>query len=269
MDAVWEYLKKVPLEKTIVTIVLAALCLLAVKLILVFFDKLMKRTKLDELVRKILRAAVKILLLFTAIIIVLSSLGISVSSLIATLSIVGVALSLAIQDFLSNVFGGIQIISNKPFKPGDYVEAGGQAGSVREVGLFYTKLTTPDKKLVQIPNSKIANDNIVNYSNSESRRIEFLVSVSYGDDVEHVKAVLLQLLTDHPLVYKDKEGMTPVVHVKEFKDSDICYTARAWCDNKNYWTVYFDVMDAIKPTFEKNGVSFTYPHVVLHTPESK
>ena len=263
MDIVLDYFKKFPIEKTVLIILLAATCLLAVKILLAFFDKFLKRSKMDALVGKILRVAIKVLLLFTAIVIVLSSLGVSVSSLVATLSIVGVAFSLAIQDFLSNVFGGLQIISNKPFKIGDYVEAGGQSGTVYEVGLFYTKLNTPDKKLVQIPNSKIANDSIINYSDAQNRRVEFTVCVSYDDDVEKVRGLLLQLLNEHPLVL-DEEGLKPVAHVKEFRDNDVCYTARACCENKNYWTVYYDVMDVIKPTFEKNGISFSYPHVNVH-----
>ena len=263
MQVVWEYLKKFPINKTIMTACLIALCLVAIKIILFIFDKALKRTKLDTLACKILRYIAKAFLLFTAVIIVLSSLGISVSSLIAAFSVVGVAFSLAIQDFLTNVFGGIQIISNKPFKTGDYVEAGGEAGTVREVGLFYTKLDTPDKKLVQIPNGKIANDSIINYSNAANRRIEFLISVSYDDDVEKVRSVLLSLVNEHPMVLK-QEGMMPAVHVKEFRDNDICYTVRAWSENKNYWTVYFDIMDEVKPTLEKNGISFSYPHVNVH-----
>ena len=263
MSAVWNFLKQFPLQKAIVTVILFAACLIAVKMILKLCDKFLKKSKMDALVCKILRVIIKIFLLFTTVIIILSYLGISVSSLIAALSIIGVALSLAIQDFLSNVFGGIQIISNHPFKVGDYVEAGGESGSVREVGLFYTKLDTPDKKLVQIPNSKIANDSIVNYSAAPVRRVEFLISTAYDNDVEKVRSVFLELLNAHPLVLHD-EGKTPVVHVKEFKDNDILYTARVWCENKNYWTVYFDVMNAIKPTFEKNGVTFSYPHVNVH-----
>ena len=263
MNVVLDYLKQFPVNKAIFTVCLVAICLLAIKLILVLFDKAMKRSKLDDLACKILRTIVKAFLLFTAVIIVLSSMGISVSSLIAAFSVIGVAFSLAIQGFLSNVFGGIQIITNKPFKTGDYIEAGGTAGSVCEVGLFYTKLNTPDKKLVQIPNSVLANDNIINYSNSPIRRVEFLVSVSYDDDVEKVRSVLLQLINEHPLVLQE-EGKTPVVHVKEFGSTDILYTARAWCENQNYWTVYFDIMDAIKPTFEKNDVHFTYPHMNVH-----
>ena len=263
MSAVWEYLKQIPLQRAILTILLVVVGLVVVKVILNLFDKFTKKSKMDALVGKILRIAIKVFLLFTIVIMVLSNLGISVSSLIAALSVIGVAFSLAIQDFLSNVFGGIQIISNHPFKVGDYVEAGGQSGSVREVGLFYTKLDTPDKKLVQIPNSKIANDSIINYSEAPVRRVEFLISASYDDDVEKVRSVLLQLIEAHPLVLRE-EGKLPVAHVKEFRDNDVLYTARAWCENTNYWTVYFDVMDAIKPTFEKNGISFTYPHVNVH-----
>ena len=263
MRAILKFIKKFPVEKAIVTILLAVVCLFAVKLILMLLDRLLKKSKMNDLLCKTLRVVAKIFLLFTTVIIVLSYLGVSVSSLIAALSIVGVAFSLAIEDFLSNVFGGIQIISNHPFKIGDYIEAGGQAGTVREVGLFYTKLDTPDKKLVQIPNSKIANDSIVNYSDAPTRRVEFLIATSYDDEVEKVQSVLLQLINEHPMVLQE-EGKTPVVHVKEFRDSDVLYTARAWCANENYWTIYFDIMDAIKPTFEKNGISFSYPHVNVH-----
>ena len=162
MSVVLDYIKQFPIRKTISVIILFVISMFAVKMILFLFDKFTKRSKIEPLVSKILRVVIKVLLLFTVFVIVLSSLGLSVSSLVATLSIVGVAFSLAIQGFLSNVFGGIQIISNKPFKSGDYVEAGGEAGTVREVGLFYTKLETPDKKLIQIPNSQIANDSIIN-----------------------------------------------------------------------------------------------------------
>lgn len=263
MSAVFDFLKKSPLKETILVICLSLLCLITIKVILIIVDKAIKRSKLDTLACKILRTVTKVFLLFTAVIIVLSSIGIEVSSLIAAFSIIGIAFSLAIQDFLSNVFSGIQIISNHPFKVGDYVDAGGESGTIREVGLFYTKLDTPDKKLIQIPNRIIANESITNYSQAENRRLEFLFSVAYDSDVEKVKSVMLQLLTEHPLIIKE-DALSPSVHVKEFKESDICYTARAWCENKNYWTVYFEIMDEIKPTFESHGIQFSYPHVNVH-----
>lgn len=258
-----DFLKDFPVLKAISIVILAIGCFVAVKLLLVLFDKVVKKSKLDPIIRKILRIAVKVLLLFVAVVIVLGSIGISVTSLIAALSVVGVAFSLAIQGFLSNVFGGIQIISNKPFHIGDYVDAGGESGVVREVGLFYTKLYTPDKKLVQIPNSTIANSNITNYSSAKNRRVDITVSASYDDDVEKVKSVLLQMLMDNPLTLKD-EDIAPEVHVNAYNANDIEYVARAWCVNADYWTVYFDVMDNVKSTFEKNGIAMSYPHVNVH-----
>ena len=258
-----EFIKNLPYDKIITAAVLIVVCLAVIKIILFLFDKLVKKVKLNPLICKILRIAVKILLLFVSLIIVLGSFGISVSSLVAALSVVGVAFSLAIQGFLSNVFGGIQIISNQPFHIGDYVDAGGESGIVREVGLFYTKLDTPDKKLIRIPNSIIANSNITNYSSAANRRVDITVTASYDDDVEKVKAVLLQLVEAHPMVLKGEE-LDPVVHVNSYNPNDVSYIIRAWSSNDNYWTVYFDIMDSIKPTFDKNGITITYPHVNVH-----
>lgn len=258
-----EFIKNLPYDKIITAAVLIVVCLAVIKIILFLFDKLVKKVKLNPLICKILRIAVKILLLFVSLIIVLGSFGISVSSLVAALSVVGVAFSLAIQGFLSNVFGGIQIISNQPFHIGDYVDAGGESGIVREVGLFYTKLDTPDKKLIRIPNSIIANSNITNYSSAANRRVDITVTASYDDDVEKVKAVLLQLVEAHPMVLKGEE-LDPVVHVNSYNPNDVSYIIRVWSSNDNYWTVYFDIMDSIKPTFDKNGITITYPHVNVH-----
>ena len=263
MPNILDLFKNFPVVKAVYIVLLAIFCLSTVKLILAIYDRLVKRTKLDLMICKILRIAVKAVLLFVAIITVLASLGVSVSSLVATLSIVGVAFSLAIQGFLSNVFGGIQIISNRPFEIGDYVEAGGESGTVKEVGLFYTKLDTPDKKLIQIPNSIVANANIVNYSSAVNRRVDITVKASYNDDIEQVKAVLLKLANDHPSVIKD-DDLQPAAHVSSYNDSDITYCLRMWCAGTDYWTVYFDIMDAVKPTFDKNGITITYPHINVH-----
>lgn len=258
-----DIIKALPLGKIVKTIVLIAVCLLAVKLVLTLFDKLVKKSKLDENICKVLRGSLKAVLLFVSVIIILGSLGVSVSSLVATLSVVGVALSLAVQGFLSNVFGGIQLLTNKPFHIGDYVDAGGESGTVREVGLFYTKLDTPDKKLIRVPNSTIASSNVVNYSSATNRRVDISVSASYDDDVEKVKATLMQLVCDHPLVL-DEDGLSPAVHVSGYNANDIGYIVRVWCASSDYWTVYFDIMDAIKPTFDKNGIAMSYPHVNVH-----
>ena len=258
-----DFLKKIPLDKVIYIAVLTMICLVSVKILLFLFDKFIKRSKLDSTICVILRIAVKALLLFMVVITILSSLGISVSSLGAALSVVGVAVSLAIQGFLSNVFGGIQIISNKPFQIGDFVDAGNESGTVKEVGLFYTKLDTPDNKLIQVPNSTIANSNITNYSSAPNRRVDITVGISYEDDIEEVKAVLLTLLNNHPLTLQG-ENLEPFVHVNAYNDNTIEYVLRTWCKSEDYWTVYFDIMDTIKPTLDQKGISISYPHMNVH-----
>lgn len=261
-----EILKNFALNRVISSAILVLLCMFAVRLLLKVYDRLALRAKLDSTIRKLLRTAVKGALLFVSVIVVLGSLGIPVSSLIATLSVVGVAFSLAIQGFLSNVFGGVQILSNHPFQVGDYIEVAGEAGTVREVGLFYTKLDTPDKKLIQIPNSTIANSNITNYTFAEKRRVDITVCASYDSDAQQVIALLERLLEAHPLTLSE-EDLTPVVHISAYNESSITYTARAWCAQEDYWTVYFDMMDAIKPAFDKAGIRLGYPGVKIQMAE--
>ena len=268
MTEIWNYIKQFPVERAIYFVCLSAICLLTVKLILVCFDKITKHSKIDALIRHIVRLGLKAFLLFIALIIVLSSLGISVSSLVATLSVIGVAFSLAVQGFLSNAFGGVQIISTKPFKTGDYIEVGSDSGLVDDVGLFYTKLLTFDKKLIQIPNSKIANETIINYTSADIRRVEVIVCLSYENEVSKVLSVLAKTFEAHPLVLLE-EGFQPYAHVKEYQYSHICYTARAWCKTEDYWTVYFDTMDTLQSSFAKYGVTFSYPHMNVHMMENK
>jgi len=261
LDYLTNLLAVVAFEKVLSAIIIAVICLIAIKLILKLYDKLIVKSKLDELIRNPLRIALKAILLFLSLIIVLPSLGISVTSLVATLSVVGVAFSLAIQGFLTNVFGGIQIISNKPFHVGDFVDAGGQSGVVQEVGLFYTKLHTPDKKLIQIPNSAIANANIVNYSTSPNRRVDFLFTASYDAPVEKVEQVLLEVIANHPKTIQDP---APFARVSNYGASSIEYTVRGWCENADYWDVYFDVMKEVKLAFDRNNIEMTYDHLNVH-----
>ena len=141
------------------------------------------------------------------------------------------------------------------------MEAAGTSGVVMEVGLFYTKLNSPDNKLIQIPNSAIVGSNIVNYSSESNRRVDISVGVSYDTPAELVKEVAGRLVGEHPLTLATP---APQVSVIEYGDSAIKYTIRAWCANDDYWTVYFDLMDGLKPAFDAAGIKMTYPHVNVH-----
>jgi len=247
--------------KIIGAVMTAVVCLAVVKLLLALLDRALRRSKLDVDLKKLLRTLLKFGLYFVAVIVVLGCLGIEVTSLVAVLSVIGLAFSLALQNFLSSLAGGMQLLASHPFKPGDFVDAGGCSGTVTEIGMFYTKLTTPDNKLVQLPNSTIVSANITNFSAQPTRRVELKVSASYDAPTERVIGLLRQMAADHPLVLDDPE---PMIHVDEYGDNAIAYVVRVWCANADYWTVYFDLIDGFKPAFDRAGIEMTYPHVNVH-----
>lgn len=265
-QSVWKTLSQLTATKVFSAVLAAALCLLLTRVLLGLLERALGRSKLDGALKALLRTLLKGGLWFVATIVVLGCLGIEVTSLVAVLSVVGLAFSLALQNFLSNLAGGMQILASHPFALGDFVDAGGCSGTVSEIGMFYTKLTTPDNKLIQLPNSTIVSSNVVNFSAQPTRRVELKVSAGYDDSTEQVIALLARMAADHPLVLDDPE---PMVHVDEYGDSAISYIMRVWCANADYWTVYFDLMDGFKPAFDRAGIEMTYPHVNVHMIERK
>lgn len=247
--------------KIIGAVVVAVVSMVVVKLLLAVLDRVLRRSKMDMPLKKLLRSLFKGVLYSIAVIIVLECLSIKVTSLVAVLSVVGLAFSLALQNFLSNVAGGMQILASHPFNLGDFVDAGGCSGTVTEIGMFYTKLATPDNKLVQLPNSAIVSTNVINFSAQPTRRVELRVSASYDAPTDQVIALLTKLAADHPLVLDDPGQM---IHVDEYGDNAITYIMRIWCANADYWTVYYDLMDGFKPAFDQAGIEMTYPHVNVH-----
>ena len=260
-EELWNSLRQITASKIFSAVIAAVVCLIVIKILLKLLDRAQKRSRLDPSLQALLRNLLQGGLWFVAAIIVLDRLGIEVTSLVAVLSVVGLAFSLALQNFLSNMAGGMQLLASHPFKPGDFVEAGGCSGTVTEVGMFYTKLTSPDNKLIHIPNSTIMSANVINYSAQGTRRVEVKVSASYDAPTEQVLAVLKGLVEDHPLALADP---APQVHVDNYGDNAIGYVARVWCATNDYWTVYFDLMDGLKLAFDAAGVEMTYPHVNVH-----
>lgn len=260
-ENLWETASRITASNVFSAVIAAVISLVAVKALTGVMSRALGRSRLDAPLQKLLRSVLKGALWFVAVIVVLGCLGIEVTSLVAVLSVVGLAFSLALQGFLSNLAGGMQLLASHPFKPGDYVDAGGCSGTVEELGMFYTKLTTPDNRLVQLPNSTVASANIVNYSAQPLRRVEWKVSAGYNAPTDRVIALLKGMAADHPLVLDEPET---AVHVDGYGDSAIGYVVRAWCANDDYWTVYFDLMDGFKPAFDAAGIEMTYPHVNVH-----
>lgn len=260
-EGLWNSIRHITASNIFTAVLVAAACLVVMKVLLKVLDRALDRSKLDPSLQKLLRGILKAGLWFVTAIIVLGCLKIEVTSLVAVLSVVGLAFSLALQNFLSNAAGGMQLLASHPFSVGDFVEAGSCSGTVEEMGLFYTKLTTPDNKLVQLPNSTIVAANITNFSHQPTRRVDLKVSASYDAAPEQVIALLARLAAEHPLVLDDPE---PAAHVDGYGDSAINYVLRVWCANADYWTVYYDLLDGFKPAFDKAGVEMTYPHLNIH-----
>lgn len=254
------------LEKVLVIVPVVLISLIVIKIIMKLVDRMLGRLPMEDTIKGLIRTSIKVLLLAVACIVLMSCLQIPVTSFVALLSVAGLALSLSIQNFLTNVFAGLQLLASKPFKVGDFVDAGNCSGTVYEIGLFYTKLTSVDNKLIQLPNNTIVGSNVVNYSSQTHRRVEIKVTASYDAPTEKVKGVLSKVVEDNAMIDREQPIM---VRVNAYQDSAIEYIIRVWCANDDYWTVYYDLMEAIKPAFDANEIEMTYPHLNVHMMQEK
>ncbi len=259
-QAVKGFLDSLTLEKVIPPLVLLLVGLVAVRLLLRLFDRALERSRLERAAYAMLRSVMKVLLYFILLLLVAAQLGVDVSSLIAILSVISLALSLAVQGALTNVVGGFTLLTTRPFKAGDFVELEDQSGTVLEVSVTYTKLQTPDNKIVSIPNSTAASARITNFSAAGTRRVDLTVSASYDSPVESVKAALLRAANSPTSLFTPE----PFAGVKEYGDSAITYVLQVWSSASDYWTTYFAVNEAISREFAQDGIEMTYPHLNVH-----
>ncbi len=264
--SLWDNLRNITASGVFSAVLAAVAGVIVVKVLLRVLDRALDRFQVDAPLQRLLRALLKGGLWSVAVIIVLDRLGVEVTSLIAVLSVVGLAFSLALQNFLSNVAGGMQLLASHPFSVGDFVEAGGCSGTVEEIGMFYTKLTTPDNRLVQLPNNTIVSANITNFSAQPTRRVELKLTASYDASVDAVKEALARAVAAHPLTLADPE---PMIRVEGYRDSAIEYVVRVWCANADYWTVYYDLLEEFKAAFDAAEIEMTYPHVNVHMLEAR
>lgn len=238
-------------------------CKFIIGTLLKVVDSVMEKTKLDKGIQSFAKSAIKIALWVLTLIFVADSLGVNTASLVALLSVASLALSLSVQGLFTNVFSGITILMTKPFVVGDFVEVAGVSGVVREIKLMRTTLTTGDNKVELIPNGDIAAQNIINYSTEPLRRVDMKFCASYDNSTEQVKKAILAVLNADSRIKTDA-GYEPFVRLSAYNANDIEYTVRVWVDNSDYWAVYFDTMEAVRESFAKNGVEFSYPHTVIH-----
>lgn len=253
-------LSELSLSKLLPTAVVLVVGLMAAKLLIRLFERGMTRSKLDPSLHGFVRAAFRIALYALVVLIAAGTIGFDVSSLVAVLSIISLAISLAVQGTLANIAGGMMVLSTHPFRVGDYVEIGGVEGTVKDIRLYHTQLLTIDNKEIFVPNSEVSSSKISNFTAEGTRRLDLCLSAAYSCAIDEVRAALLKAC-DHPQIAADP---APEVLVNHYGDSSIEYLLRLWCPSDAYWTVNFYVLEQVKHRFDEAGLQMTYPHLNVH-----
>lgn len=222
---------------------------------------MMLKAKVDLTLSEFTESLVFFTLLAMVILASLNALGVNTTSFIAVFGAASLAVGLALQGSLSNVGAAVLIIIFRPFKIGDFIEAGGATGTVEDITMFSTIISPIDNRTIIVPNAKIIGGNIINYSKKEKRRVDLTFGIGYDDDLRLAKQTLLDILHADERVLKDPE---PFVAVSELGDSSVNFVTRAWVETAHYWDVHFDTIEKVKLTFDEKGISIPYPQMDVH-----
>lgn len=227
-----------------------------------FLKRIMEKHIDNVSVRTFVISIIDVVVMILLILMIIGVLGIDTSSFIAIFASAGVAIGMALSGTLQNFAGGVMILLFRPFKVGDFIEAQGVSGSVKEIQIFNTVITTPDNKVLLLPNGPVSTGIINNYSREPLRRVDFTFSISYGDDFEKAKKVLLALVADDKRVLN--EPAAPFVELGALAASSIDITVRLWCKQEDYWGIKFDLNKKVYETFPKEGLNFPYQTLTVN-----
>ncbi|MCI7018808.1 MAG: mechanosensitive ion channel family protein [Clostridiales bacterium] len=260
LDILFQFLKSGLFKKLSAAVVILVIGVLIIRVIMRLIEASLSKSRLEKAAHSLILSLAKAAMYILLFLIAASTLGIDVSSIVALASVLTLALSLSLQNMVSNIIGGFTILYTHPFHSGDYVEIAGQGGTVREINMTYTVLATPDNRVVSIPNSAVVAAQIVNYSSADSRRVEITVSASYDAPTQKVLDALVQAGTVDNVLLEP----APAAVITDYGDSAIGYSLRLWVKPEDYWDVHFLVMQRIKDIFDQQGIEMTYPHLNVH-----
>ena len=226
------------------------------------FATTLQKRNVDASIQSFLKSIVNITLLVMLFLAVIGKLGIELTSFAALLASVGVAVGMALSGNLSNFAGGVIILVFRPYKVGDYIEAStGASGTVTDIQIFHTILTTPDNKIIFAPNGAMSSAVVTNYSRKETRRLDFTFGVEYGTDFQQARTILMEIINEDTRILKDP---APFVEVGALADSSVNITVRVWVNASDYWAVNFDMNKNVYATFNEKGISFPFPQLTVH-----
>lgn len=250
------------LDKLLSGVFALVVCLLCIWLLMKLTDKALANSKrLDGALRGFIRSVVKAAMWIITGIIVADSLGIPTTSLVALVSVAGLALSLSIQNIMSNLFSGVTLLMAKPFTAGDFVDIGGKAGTIKIVGMFYTVMDTGDNSVISIPNGDVTSSSVINYSKEPMRRVDMLFEASYDAPTAEVKAAIMDAIAADERISAEP---APFIALSAYKSSSIEYLVRIWCQNSDYWSVHYGMNERVRECFAAHGVEMSYEHMNVH-----
>jgi small conductance mechanosensitive channel len=234
---------------------------IAVKWLMKLVRKLMVRADFDPILVNFASSIVNVVLMLFVFIAALDQLGVDTTSLIALIGAAGLAVGLALQGSLQNFAAGVMLVVFRPFKIGDVVDAGGAMGKIEKISIFSTTMITPDNRDIIVPNGQIYSGTITNYSANETRRVDLVFGIGYGDDMRKAKEIMEDIVAKHELILDDP---APGVAVAELADSSVNFNVRPWVKADDYWTVRADVIEQVKTAFDENGISIPFPQMDVH-----
>ena len=264
LDSVWKWLVEFATSTGVDLIVAAIILIVGFKIVKLLVTRMKSSDsvlKMEPTVRTFLTSLLNIGGKLIVIISAATVLGLPTTSVVTVVGSCGLAVGLALQGSLSNIAGGFIILVFKPFVVGDYIIAGSNEGTVKDIGIFYTKINTGDNKLIIVPNSVISNAEVANLSKRTNRRVDIEISVSYDSDIDTVKAILQSVCEQNELVLSEP---SPEVHLISHGSDALVFTMRTWCLNNNYWAVYFDLMESSKKALDNAGIEIPYKQLDVH-----
>ncbi len=260
LDTVYDLAIKYGL-KLLLAIVTLIIGLWIIKAIMGGIRRSMEKRDVDATLRTFLHSLLSMLLKIMLVISVISMVGVEMTSFVAILAAAGLAVGMALSGTLQNFAGGVIIVLFKPFKVGDFIDAQGHMGTVKDIQIFNTILKTPDNKTIIIPNGGLSTSSMTNYSTEENRRVDFTFGIGYSDDIDKAKKVIDGVIKADSRIFSDPE---PFIAVSELADSSVNFAVRVWSKASDYWGIYFDMTENIKKAFDKEGISIPFPQRDVH-----
>ena len=260
MEEILQLLTKAAAEKLVPAVLILVGGLLAIRVVMTIVKKLLEKTHLEQAAHSLIRSVARVVLYVLLSLIIASSLGIDVTSIVALASVLTLAVSLSLQNALANVFGGFTLLYTHPFKSGDFVEVAGKSGTVQEISMAYTQLATPDNKIISIPNSSVVAGDIINYTVSGTRRVEVKVRAIYTVPSQKVMDALLQAGT----VDKVLLDPAPSALIDSYGETAINYSLRVWTKTEDYWDVHFLINNRVREIFQAQDIQMAYPHMHVY-----